>query len=111
LEKEGAKVCAAPQTSALGAKLSAMEQVRGPHVLPPEKFPILVEFLHPDTRAVVYTITIPKPRGPALSPIGSQDYFAKVRIPPIARMLGHPVVARITFGDGTVQVIEPPASK
>jgi hypothetical protein len=58
---------------------------------------------------VVYTITIPKPiGGRALDPIGSQDYFAKVRLPPVARMVGHPVAARITFGDGMQQVIEPP---
>jgi hypothetical protein len=62
-------------------------------LVPPEKFPITIEFLHPVTGAVVHTITIEAPSAYELTP---------VPIPPVAKMVGHPVEARMIFGDGEV---------
>ena len=62
--------------------------------LPPEKYPILFEFLHHTTGAVVHTITVRQP------PNGER---AAVTIPPLASLLGHPVRLKITHGDGTVR--------
>jgi hypothetical protein len=58
----------------------------------PEMFPILVEALHPETGAVVWSLTVEEPVN------GAQA----IRIPPLAWMFGHPVEMRITFADGAV---------
>ena len=57
----------------------------------PELFPITIEALHVETRAVVWSETIERPEEAAL-----------VYIPPLASVLGHPVAMRLRFGDGTV---------
>jgi hypothetical protein len=59
---------------------------------PAEKFPVTIEALHPETRAVVWWDRIEKP-----------EFLTTRVIPPLARMLGHRVTIRITFGDGEVQ--------
>ncbi len=61
-----------------------------------EQYPITIEALHPDTRAVVWTTTIEKP-----------DSTALVAIPPLRRQLGHPVTIRMRFADGTVTETPP----
>lgn len=65
--------------------------------LPARKFPILFEFLHPVTQAIVWSRTVKQPSD-----------FAILRIPPLRHELGHPVSLRITFGDGEVQEELPP---
>jgi hypothetical protein len=65
----------------------------------PELFPITLEALHVNTRAVVWSQTIERPEDAAL-----------VYIPPLRIQLGHPVAMRIRFGDGSVEEErEPPA--
>jgi len=68
------------------------------HLFPREQYPIVIEALHPDTRAVVWSKKVEAPDGLEL-----------VYIPPLARMLGHPVTIRMTFGDGSIKETPPPA--
>jgi len=63
------------------------------HNFPPELFPITVEALHPDTRAVVWTATLHR--------------AGALEIPPLKMQLGHPVAIRMTFGDGSVNELDP----
>lgn len=67
----------------------------------PEEYPILFEFLHPDTGEVVHTIRVERP---------AKGTKAKIYIPPLSRMLGHPVGTRTTFGDGRVITIPAPSA-
>ncbi len=62
--------------------------------LPKEKYPMKIEFLHPETREVVDTLEIEAPAS------GTRN---AIYIPPVARIVGHSVAVRIFFGDGTVQ--------
>lgn len=62
----------------------------------PKKFPITIAALHPVTRAVVWSETIEKPEGLAL-----------LYIPPLKKQLGHPVLIRTTYGDGSVDEVAP----
>lgn len=57
----------------------------------PDKFPITIEALHPETRVVVWAKTIEKPAD-----------LAMIVVPPLRKQLGHPVVIRVRYGDGTV---------
>jgi hypothetical protein len=66
----------------------------------PDKFPIRIEMLHWKTRAVVWTKVIVEP---------DHDGDMKIEIPALARVLGHPVAIRMTFGDGDVIEKEPAA--
>jgi hypothetical protein len=65
--------------------------VAGPYRFPREKFPIVMEFLHPVTRAVVHRIEVEAP-----------EDLVSVYIPPLAKQLGHRVALRIIFADGEV---------
>ncbi len=67
--------------------------------LPKAKFPVLIECLHPQTRAIVHRIEVKVPRPGTRTP---------VYIPPLARRLGHPVMVRVTFGDGEIIEAPPP---
>lgn len=64
---------------------------------PPEKFPILIEALHAETRQVVWQATVQKPQ---------PGEIALLHIPPLRAKLGHWVYIRVTFGDG--EVVEEP---
>ncbi len=66
--------------------------------LPRGKYPFRVEYLHPETREVVDAVTVEAPE---------PGTWGALRIPPLAKMLGHPVAVRITFGDGEVQEVPP----
>jgi hypothetical protein len=59
--------------------------------LPRALYPFTLEALHPDTGAVVWSTTVHAPRG-----------VAAIYIPPLKDQLGHEVMMRATFGDGTV---------
>lgn len=58
----------------------------------PNQFPIIIEAFHPVTRFVVWSATIDEPEDCVL-----------FHIPPLKIMLGHSVMIRIRFGDGTVE--------
>jgi hypothetical protein len=62
--------------------------------LPREKYPFVLECLHWQTHVVVWSVTVEAP------PVGERVIL---RIPPLAKQLGHPVTVRITFADGSVQ--------
>ncbi len=66
--------------------------------LPREKYPFKIEYLHPETREVVDSVTVEAPAP------GTRN---ALYIPPLAKMLGHPVAVRITFADGQVQEMPP----
>lgn len=57
-----------------------------------DQFPIRFEALHPKTRAVVWSQVLERP-----------DDLAMLAIPPLKKQLGHSVVIRVLFGDGTVE--------
>jgi len=59
---------------------------------PHDAYPLVIEALHPDTRAVVWTKTVAAP-----------EDVAAIYIPPLARMLGHPVTIRMTWANGDVR--------
>jgi hypothetical protein len=63
---------------------------------PPDHYPITIEALHPDTSDVVWSMTLEKPEDTAL-----------VRIPPLRKILGHPVMIRIRYATGRIQESEP----
>ena len=67
------------------------------YLLPREKFPLVIEFLHHETEEVVYRFEVREP-----------DAFQTVPIPALRAELGHPVAVRITFADGEVQNVEAP---
>jgi hypothetical protein len=67
---------------------------------PPEDYPIVMEFFHPVTGEVVHKIVIEQP---------APGTKAKIFIPPLSAIHGHPVAARITHPDGRVHVVPPPA--
>ena len=71
------------------------------HNLPASKYPIKVLLLHWKTREVLWTYTVPLPTEPA------DDPTIKMKIPG-RQELRVPVIARIEFGDGTVQEGPPP---
>jgi hypothetical protein len=73
-------------------------QVAGPHLLPREKYPFTIEYLHARTRKVVSSQTIEAP-----------EHLKSIRIEPWAKIIDHPVAVRLTFADGEVQVQEPQA--
>lgn len=60
----------------------------------PEKYPILMEALNPETLEVVWSLKVEKPEG---------DSVALVPIPPLAKKLGYRVEIRITYADGQVE--------
>jgi len=66
--------------------------------LPLSSFPFVIEFLHPATREVVHSITVPRP-----------DDVVKIYVPPLSKQLGHPIATRFRFADGVVLECEPPA--
>ncbi len=57
------------------------------HRLPRRWFPLLIEALHPTTRAVLWATHVEKP----------EDYEQLV-IPPLSRTYGHRIVVRVQFG-------------
>lgn len=61
------------------------------HNFAPEDFPIVLEAIHPETRHVVWSKTIEKP-----------DDITAIYIPPLRRQLGHPVVMRARYGNGSM---------
>ena len=61
-------------------------------------FPLVIEGLHPDTRAVVWSLTIEAP----------VNADVPIYIPPLARRLGHPITIRMTWANGEVKEMEPP---
>ncbi len=67
------------------------------HDFPASDFPITVEALHPETRRVVWRRVIPAPEDTEL-----------LTIPPLRKILGHPVIIRIRFGDGRTEESAPP---
>ena len=67
--------------------------------VPREKFPFVIEALHPKTRAVVWSVTVEMPK--------SRHTGRLVEIPPLRQQLGHPVAMRIRYADGEVDEREP----
>ncbi len=67
--------------------------------LPRKKYPFKVEYLHPHTQEVVDSTTVEAPAP------GTRN---ALYIPPLAKILGHPVDVRITFADGQVVEMPPP---
>jgi hypothetical protein len=59
--------------------------------LPPGAFPVTIEALHPETRAVVWSARVERP----------EETFL-LYIPPLKLIHGHPVVIRMRFADGSV---------
>ena len=59
--------------------------------LPPDWFPVTVEFYHWRTREVVHSVRVEAPEA------GNRN---AVRIPPLAFQLGHPVGVRVTYANG-----------
>lgn len=57
-----------------------------------ERFPIRFEALHPKTRAVVWSQVLERP-----------DDLAMLAIPPLKKQLGHSVIIRVRFADGTME--------
>ncbi len=70
--------------------------IKSTSVLPSGLFPLLIEALHVETRAVVWSVKIIEP-----------EAFVMVKIPALKAELGHFVAIRVTFGDGTVSCQEP----
>jgi hypothetical protein len=66
----------------------------------PEAFPVLIQALHPITRKVVWFRRVEKPT--------TASDLKKVTIPPLSKLLGHPVTIQITWADGSVSLQEAP---
>jgi hypothetical protein len=56
-------------------------------------FPVRFEALHPETREVVWSGVMQRSVPPN---------FERLHIPPLRKLLGHPVLIRATFADGSV---------
>jgi len=69
-----------------------MNQSQPVYRFPLDAYPIVIEALHPKTRVVVWSLTIP-------APVGDEAVY----IPPLARRFGHPVAIRMTWANGEVQ--------
>ena len=69
---------------------------------PLEKFPITIQALHPETRAVVWELVAFAP------PPGEK---VKIHLPPLKQLLGHPVTMRFLYADGTSDEAPPPVAQ
>jgi len=57
-----------------------------------DDFPLVIEGLHPDTRVVVWSLTIEAPVNADMP----------IYIPPLAHRFGHPITIRMTWANGRV---------
>lgn len=74
--------------------------VSGPVMLPATAYPFRLQALHPETGEVIWQSMVERPPGGVLKCLS---------IPPLANQLGHPVVMRILWADGTISVSAPEA--